>query len=108
MGLQVELKQLVGTVVGGNVTDQSAQLAHDTDEIRILDVNGVSKRVGFCPHADGASVRFVRILTDEQRSEIVSAVAEHRKTRGLATDARSSQPPDPAEIRAALKKERRG
>lgn len=81
---------------------------HEIEEIRVLDVKGESKRVGFCPTRDGASVRLVRIPNDEaQRAEIVAEVTRLRAERGLTTDQRSSVPPDPAEIRAALKKEKR-
>ena len=73
-------------------------------DIRVQDVNGQSKRVGFCPAEDGAACRFVRILSNEQRKEIVAEVAKQRKERGLATDTRSSQPPDPEAIRGAVVK----
>jgi len=77
-------------------------------DIRVVDVNGTSRRVGFVPADDGAAVRFVRLPNDEaQRAEIVAEVTRLRQEMNLATDTRSSVPPDPAEIRAALKKEKR-
>lgn len=104
--MQVELKQLVGVVVGGQVTDETpATIAHDMDEIRIADFQGKLRRVGFCPHADGAAVRFVRILTDEERTQVRDEVARQRTERGLTTSELTSQPPDPREIRRAVKRQ---
>lgn len=81
---------------------------HELEEIVVTDVNGTPRRVGFCPTPDGSSVRFVRIPNDDaQRAEVVAEVTRLRAERGLSTDTRSSVPPDPAEIRAALKKEKR-
>jgi len=77
-------------------------------DIRVIDINGSSRRVGFVPADDGASVRFVRIPNDEaQRAEIVAEVTRLRSEMGLTTDSRSSVPPNPAEIKAALKKDKR-
>lgn len=81
---------------------------HELEEIVVADVKGTPRRVGFCPTPDGSCVRFVRLPNDEaQRAEIVAEVTRLRAERGLTTDTRSSVPPDPAEIRAALKKEKR-
>lgn len=96
MALTVELRHVPVTETAG---------VHD---IRVTDVIGASRRVGFIPADDGAAVRFVRLPNDEaQRAEIVAEVTRLRKEMGLSTDTRSSVPPDPAEIRAALKKEKR-
>jgi hypothetical protein len=82
---------------------------HELEEIVVTDVNGTPRRVGFCPTPDGSCVRFVRIPNDDaQRAEVVAEVTRQRTERGLSTDSRSSVPPDPSEIRAALKKEKRG
>lgn len=93
MGLQIELKPF-------SIPE------HELEEIRIIDIKGESKRIGFCPTFNGATCRFVRILTDEQRKEVVAEVTRLRKERGQETDARSSQPPDPEEIRRAMRKDK--
>ncbi len=77
-------------------------------DVRVVDINGNSRRVAMIPADDGAALQFKRIPNSaEQRDEILAEVTRIRKEMGLATDARSSQPPDPAEVRAALKKDKK-
>lgn len=95
MSLKIELKPI-------------GEPEHELEEIRVEDVTGVSRRIGFCPVPNGSAVRFVRIPNDaEQRAAIVAEVTRLRTERGMTTDTRSSQPPNPDEIKAALKKDRR-
>lgn len=102
--MKVELRPLVGTIVGGPVTDgQPATITHDMDEIWLEDFKGEMKKVGHIGHKDGAGCNFFRIL-DEHREPVRKEVAKLRKDRGLTTSDQTSQPPNPAEIRKLLKK----
>lgn len=93
MGLQVQLHQF-------SIPE------HELEQITVIDTTGAPKRVGFCPTPDGSTPYFVRILTAEQSKEITDEVARLRQERGLTTGTNTSQPPDPDEIRRALKREK--
>lgn len=88
----------LNTVKGKNVLTGEEQEC-DLDEIRC---NGA--RIGFVTHAEGSGVRFLRILSEPTRQEVISKVQLLRAEQGKKPIGNlSSMPPSPEKMREAIR-----
>lgn len=76
----------------------------ELDDVRSVKGEGKSKRIGFLPRIDNASLRFVVPLSDSEVEFALQSVKELRQAVGMTVADQALRQLDPKKLAAALKR----